>query len=131
MTDEAIMFASDRPDIADRQFEAPWQARAFAMTVALVDRHQFTWKEWAEILTDELARAETVEKSVRPSYYQCWLQTLERALVLTHLVSQDSLSSANAEVRTNWPHPVHIAQRSPVAVSRRGPKIIDQNQSGI
>jgi Nitrile hydratase beta subunit, N-terminal len=28
-------------------FEAPWQANAFAMTLALHQRGVFTWTEWA------------------------------------------------------------------------------------
>ncbi len=34
-----------------RSFEEPWQAKAFAMTVALHERGVFTWSEWAETLS--------------------------------------------------------------------------------
>ena len=35
-------------------FAEPWQASAFAMTVALNERGLFTWSEWAETLGAEL-----------------------------------------------------------------------------
>jgi nitrile hydratase accessory protein len=50
-------------------FAEPWQATAFAMTVALHDRGLFTWREWAEELGAEV-------KSGDP-YYACWLRALE------------------------------------------------------
>jgi nitrile hydratase accessory protein len=38
-------------------FKAPWEAQAFAMTLALHARGVFTWREWAAALAAELATA--------------------------------------------------------------------------
>ena len=39
-------------------FRAPWEAHAFAMTVALQERGIFSWSEWAAVLADEIKRAQ-------------------------------------------------------------------------
>ncbi|MEI4232961.1 nitrile hydratase accessory protein [Roseovarius sp. D22-M7] len=61
----------------DQPFEAPWQAQAFAMTVALHERGVFTWLEWTETLGDALATADDRDSK---AYYQCWLRALEMLL---------------------------------------------------
>lgn len=55
-------------------FDAPWQAQAFAMTVALHQAGLFTWPEWAAMLGDALRGA----ASDGSDYYDCWLKALER-----------------------------------------------------
>ena len=54
-------------------FAEPWQASAFAMTVALNERGAFTWSEWAEMLGAELKSGD--------DYYDCWLRALEKLLI--------------------------------------------------
>jgi len=36
-------------------FAEPWQAQAFALTLKLHENGAFTWTEWAEALSAELA----------------------------------------------------------------------------
>ena len=38
-------------------FREPWEAQAFAMTLALYDRGLFAWPEWAATLGDEIKKA--------------------------------------------------------------------------
>ena len=38
-------------------FRAPWEARAFAMALALHKRGLFSWPEWTATLADEIKRA--------------------------------------------------------------------------
>jgi nitrile hydratase accessory protein len=57
------------PDAEEPVFAEPWQAGAFAMTVALHQKGHFSWSEWAEALGEEV-------KSGDP-YYECWLRALE------------------------------------------------------
>ena len=56
-----------RPDLAastglpvsaegEPAFVEPWQAQAFAMTVALYEKGVFTWAEWASTLSRETGR---------------------------------------------------------------------------
>ena len=55
-------------------FREPWEARAFALAVALHDKGTFTWSEWAETLGRTIAAAEPDDGS---RYYEYWLAALE------------------------------------------------------
>jgi len=59
-------------------FNEPWEARAFAMTVALHERGLFTWPQWAEALSRQIARARAAgDEDLGNTYYQHWLGALE------------------------------------------------------
>ena len=60
-------------------FNAPWEAQAFAMAVALHERGAFTWKEWASTLAEVIAEANARgEPGGGEHYYEHWLAALER-----------------------------------------------------
>ena len=56
-------------------FAEPWQAQAFAMTVALHEQGLFSWGEWAEALSREVKRPGV--RADGGDYYECWLRALE------------------------------------------------------
>lgn len=60
------MSAAPRPEAP---FEAPWQAQAFAMAVALNEAGLFPWTEWAEAFGRRRAAG--------GDYWEDWLGTLE------------------------------------------------------
>lgn len=60
-------------------FAAPWQARTFAMAVQLNQSGLFEWKEWAALLSRNIAgfeKHDAIEDS--DTYYQLWQETLEQ-----------------------------------------------------
>lgn len=60
-------------------FAAPWQAQAFAMTLALYEKGLFTWSEWASCLAEEIKRAQRAgDPDLGDTYYEHWLAALER-----------------------------------------------------
>ena len=60
-------------------FREPWEAQAFAMTLALYERGLFTWPQWAATLADEIKRAQAAgDPDTGETYYQHWLNALER-----------------------------------------------------
>src|SRR6185503_62311 len=60
-------------------FHEPWQAQAFAMTLALYKRGLFTWPEWATALGAEIKRAQAAgDLDKGDTYYHHWLAALER-----------------------------------------------------
>ena len=59
-------------------FAEPWQAEAFAMTVALHERGLFSWGEWAAMLAAEVKKPGWAEDG--SDYYHCWLRALENLL---------------------------------------------------
>ena len=59
-------------------FEAPWQAHAFAMAVALHEKGLFTWSEWAAALARRIAAAQAAgDADLGDTYYHHWLAALE------------------------------------------------------
>jgi len=60
-------------------FQAPWEAQAFAMTLALYEKGLFTWSEWAQSLSLTIRDAQTAgDPDTGQNYYEHWLAALER-----------------------------------------------------
>jgi nitrile hydratase accessory protein len=88
-------------------FREPWEAQAFAMTLALHQRGIFTWPEWAATLGDEIKRAQQGgDPDTGETYYHHWLNALER------LVAEKNLSDRATLKRYHdaWDH---AADRTP------------------
>jgi nitrile hydratase accessory protein len=59
-------------------FSEPWQARAFAMVLALHQRGLFTWPQWAAALSHQITQAQAAgDADLGDTYYQHWLLALE------------------------------------------------------
>jgi nitrile hydratase accessory protein len=88
-------------------FREPWEAQAFAMAVALRERGLIDWSEWAEILGDEIKRAQAAgDPDTGESYYRHWLAALERIVTEKRLTNVATL----ARYRKAWDH---AADRTP------------------
>ena len=60
-------------------FREPWEAQAFAMTLALHERGLFSWSEWAAALAAEIKRAQGAgDPDTGETYYSHWLAALEK-----------------------------------------------------
>jgi nitrile hydratase accessory protein len=69
-------------------FNAPWEAQAFAMTLALYERGEFSWKEWAQTLADVIGELrQRGEADTGEHYYWHWQTALERIAARKGLVS--------------------------------------------
>jgi nitrile hydratase accessory protein len=79
-------------------FNAPWEAQAFAMTVALHERGAFSWKEWADTLAEVIAEVkQRGEPDTGERYYEHWLTALERIATRKGLVTQELLEGMRHE----------------------------------
>ncbi len=79
-------------DDAGPVFKAPWEAQAFAMTLALHERGLFTWTEWAECLSQAIRDARAAgDPDYGDTYYVHWLTALERISTSKGLVTGDVL----------------------------------------
>lgn len=88
-------------------FREPWEARAFAMALALQERGIFGWDEWATALGEEIRKAQAAGDPDRgESYYRHWLATLER------MVAEKGMTTARILARYSeaWDH---AAARTP------------------
>jgi len=88
-------------------FGEPWQAQAFALTLALHARGVFAWPEWAAMLTEEVRRALAAgDPDTGDTYYLHWLATLERMVADKGVATEATL----ARYRAAWDH---AADRTP------------------
>jgi nitrile hydratase accessory protein len=73
-------------------FAAPWQAQAFALTLALHERGVFTWPEWAAALTAAIQRAQAAgDPDTGDTYYRHWLDALETLALQKGLADAERL----------------------------------------
>jgi nitrile hydratase accessory protein len=80
-------------DAACPVFREPWEAQAFAMTLALHERGLFTWKEWADALAIEIGRAQAGgDPDTGETYYQHWLAALEQLVAQKGVATRDTLT---------------------------------------
>src|SRR6187455_3887606 len=71
-------------------FREPWEAQAFAMTLALHERGVFTWPEWAAALAAEIKRAQAAgDPDTGETYYSHWLHTLEKLVAEKGVTTPD------------------------------------------
>ena len=88
-------------------FREPWEAQAFAMTLALYRRGLFTWPEWAATLAGEIKRAQAAgDPDTGDTYYRHWLAALECLVAEKGVTDRASL----ARYRDAWDH---AADRTP------------------
>ena len=88
-------------------FREPWEAQAFAMTLALHARGLFSWSEWTSVLADEIKRAQSGgDPDTGETYYRHWLAALERIVAEKGVTDGASL----ARYRDAWDH---AADRTP------------------
>ncbi len=81
-------------------FRAPWEAQAFAMVLALYERGIFTWKEWADTLAQAIRDAQAAgDPDTGESYYEHWLDALERMAAAKGLVTGAALALRKDEWR--------------------------------
>ncbi len=82
-------------------FREPWEAQAFAMTLALYRRGLFSWPEWAAALAAEITRAQQAgDPDTGETYYQHWLAALERLVAEKGVADRESLE----RYRDAWEH---------------------------
>ena len=89
-------------------FNEPWEAQAFALAVRLSEVGCFTWSEWVAILSQEITAAqERGDPDLGKTYYQHWLNALERICAEKALIGHEDLSRRQQEWRHaygNTPH---------------------------
>ena len=88
-------------------FNAPWEAQAFAMTLALHERGEFSWKEWGATLAAVIGEVkQRGEADTGADYYRHWMTALERIAERKGIVTEALLQ----ERREQWEE---AARRTP------------------
>lgn len=77
----------------DLKFGHPWEAKAFAIIVKLAQVGRFTWSEWVDCFSAEVAAATAVEAAggLPKTYYEQWLNAAETLLIAKGLTTREQL----------------------------------------
>lgn len=95
-------------------FQAPWQAQAFALTLALHEKGLFSWTEWATELAQAISRAQQQgDPDHGDTYYRHWLDALERLTIRKGLADAQRLHALehawqDAAARTPHGQPITL-----------------------
>ncbi len=86
-------------DADEPVFHAPWQAKAFAMTVSLHAAGVFEWSEWTEVFSSVLNQTPTPENDAQSAayaeaYYTAWQEALETLISAHDIAPRETLATA-------------------------------------
>jgi nitrile hydratase accessory protein len=89
------LIARARETSPEQVFSEPWEARAFAVAVALCEAGCFRWEEFQQSLIDEIARAQAAGRAASSGadYYSHWLAALTELLAGKGLVDIHDLEA--------------------------------------
>ena len=108
-------------------FREPWEASAFAMAVRLSEAGRFTWTEWVDRLSAEIAAAKARgDPDLGDRYYEHWLNALEKLVVEKGLGSEAELATlvhdwTEATLHTPHGQPIELKTRTPVQTDPEAP----------
>ena len=101
----------------DPVFCEPWEAQAFALANALIDKGVFTADEWANTLGEEIKRAQAAgDPDTGETYYRHWLAALERLCAEKDLALGEEVTHRAEEWRDAYlatPHGSPVELKSP------------------
>ena len=107
MSDEPIALPDQPRDDDGPVFREPWEAQAFAMTLALHRNGLFSWSEWSEALAAQIAAAQAGgDADLGDTYYRHWLAALEAVVAAKGTGTIEELT----RYRVAWDH---AADRTP------------------
>ena len=84
-------------DSSGQVFQAPWEARAFAMVVDMSRRGLFEWNEFRQLLLEEIGKADAGPEPASgssSSYYKHWIRAAERLMATKGLASEAQLAQS-------------------------------------
>jgi len=107
--------------VADKPFEMPWHAQAFALAVALNEAGLFRWEDWTRLFGEQLLAARTARAAAldgaldgADDYYLVWLETLVTIIQRHDAITPEMLQAVEDQWRAAYlstPHgqPVRLA----------------------
>ena len=84
-------------DDGDPIFAEPWEARAFAIVVSAFEQGRFEWKDFQELLVNEIRHGEASGEP--PPYYLNWAIAAEKLFEDLGTVEHSSIDQRVAELR--------------------------------
>ena len=94
-------------------FDEPWHAQAFSITIQLAELGIFTWKEWTQVISEEIIRAqEKGDLDMGNTYYNHWLNALEHLLREKGITTNEELYNQKIAWRKAYINTAHGQQVS-------------------
>jgi nitrile hydratase accessory protein len=91
----------------DRVFSAPWEARAFAIALAMSQSGLFSWDDFRANLIAEIGNSDRVRErdgtAEQGEYYQHFLRALERTIAARGLLDAGEIARKLAELSAPEP----------------------------
>jgi nitrile hydratase accessory protein len=87
-------------------FQAPWEARVFAMVVNLHKQGRFEWSDWVDHLVGEIDAARAAGALETP-YYELWARACEKLLSGKALMDPVALEARVVELAVPVDDHVH------------------------
>lgn len=85
-------------------FNAPWEAKAFALAVGLCERGRYSWKEFQRHLIEQIAEDERLARGrgeAPPGYYHSFLGAALRLYAEKELLSREEFEAKLATLRAS------------------------------
>ena len=89
--------AIPRGEDGDPVFAEPWEARVFGLVVGACDQGKFTWKEFQQLLIEEIRASET--QGEPRSYYLNWAIAAEQLFTGLGALTPGDLDQRVAKLR--------------------------------
>jgi nitrile hydratase accessory protein len=100
-------FVGQPRDGDEPAFSEPWEAQAFAITLALQKDGVFSWSEWGRVFGARIASAQVEgDAEMTDTYYHKWFDALETMILTKRLTTGAELD----RYRHAWEH---AADRTP------------------
>jgi nitrile hydratase accessory protein len=87
-------------------FEAPWESRAFGVSIAMVDEGAYSFPQFRDFLMEEIDAWETMYGADDPewSYYAQWLRALERVLTERNILDVSEIDARMDKLKVQRAH---------------------------
>jgi nitrile hydratase accessory protein len=115
-----IIREPNEASVASASFSEPWQAQLFAVTLQLSRQGAFTWAQWVEVFSSEIAAHPQGEtESVEDAYFRQWFAALEQMLLQLGIEPDDI-----SDTQLHW-------KRSYLATPHGQPVVLDRCLPGL
>lgn len=78
-------------------FQAPWEARAFAIVNQMSADNYYNWSQWTHYLVNEISASEQISPSEK-TYYEQWLNACEKLLIDKGILTSEAIKHKIAEL---------------------------------
>ena len=92
---QALLADLPPADSGEVRFAEPWQAKAFGLIIQMNAAGHFTWAEWVEVFSREVAAASAAAAAglPAPGYHEQWLAAAETLMLAKGITSREQLDA--------------------------------------